>query len=431
MFKVRERMSKQPQGPSAAVVLAPPVEEVCLALDIPRSLSDVSALPGSSATSSITCSPSRSLAIGSFGMSGKVESLSPSPKKGSRKLVIRDLNTALQIADSAQKEEAPVRRKSLSLLERIEAVSPVVFTRALSSFLRVADLDMDHETIISDGESEESFPNYHHVSADPPPGVDADPNERWVVLDNGEGDHAPIAPFAIRALVKSGLFSAFDETMWTPDGKTTKLIKQEQHAWHACTWQQEGQTELPSQSLTSSAVLVWSGNFTHGRYGSELPAVRSAALIGMSAAALMDLLVDSSRVKEYNKMSLGREDLLVLQDTLEGGPFGGITKVMRSETKPPLVRKILTFTSILHCRPLDDGSGYKLVSRAVTSPCDSVAGALQSEILLSVNIIKKVEGYPDRCVLVAVNHLRSPMVPMMIAKRSKYLPLKHCKGIEN
>eukprot|EP00977_Amphora_coffeiformis_P019117 scaffold6899_cov183-Amphora_coffeaeformis.AAC.50 len=384
-------------------------------------------------------SPSKSLGIGSFNTSGQVESFSPSPTKkkqqqlhqqqaaGTARCTLNESAKQLLLRDDANKMSSQHQQnhhtKSMTLLERIEKVSPVVFQRALSSFIRVADLNMaDTVHTVSDTNSEESFPNFHRVSVDPPPGVDADPNELWVCLDNGEGEHAPIAPLAISALAKSGINSAFNQSMWNPELKTAKLVKMPEHGWHECTWIMDGPVQLPPSAMKNESadkeVLVWSGNFTHGRYGSELPAVRSAALIHMAPEALMDLLVDSNRVKEYNKMSLGRQDLLVLQDELDGGAFGGITKVMRSETRPPMVRKTLSFTSILHARRLDDNAGFKLVSRAVTSPVDSgLAGTLQSEILLSVNIIKRVEGNPNQCLLVCLNHIRSPMVPMMIAKR--------------
>jgi hypothetical protein len=113
---------------------------------------------------------------------------------------------------------------------------------------------------------------------------------------------------------------------------------------------------------------------------------------------------------------------LVLQDNMStSGPFGGITKVMKSESRPPLLRKTLQFISILHATELSDGSGYLIVSRAVTTPEDEeklkLQNVLKSEILMGVNIIKRVEGDDNRCLLIAVNHIRSPMVPMMIAKR--------------
>ena len=75
---------------------------------------------------------------------------------------------------------------------------------------------------------------------------------------------------------------------------------------------------------------------------------------------------------------------------------------------------------MLHAQELDDSSGYFIVTRAVTHPDEqngSGGSVLRSEILLGVNIIKRVEGDPDRCIMINMIHMRSPMVPMMIANR--------------
>ena len=140
--------------------------------------------------------------------------------------------------------------------------------------------------------------------------------------------------------------------------------------------------------------------------------------MNISARALTELLVDSTRVKEYNKISLGRTDLVTFQDSMESeGPFGhSITKVMKSETKPPMIRKPLVFVSILHAKELDDGSGYLIVTRSVHYP--RLSDVVKSEILIGVNLIRKIEAAEnDRCLMINIYHIRSPVVPMMIAKR--------------
>ena len=61
-----------------------------------------------------------------------------------------------------------------------------------------------------------------------------------------------------------------------------------------------------------------------------------------------------------------------------------------------------------------------IVTRAVTQASDSGAvdsGILCSEILLGVNVIRKIKGDDSRCLLTNVNHVRSPMVPVMAAKK--------------
>ena len=292
------------------------------------------------------------------------------------------------------------------------------FERIKSTFLRVADLQITVRLIKGD----KGQANFHHASVDPPPGIAIDPMEQWVALDDGEGSHAPIAPFAVAALARFGLQTAMDQTMWKAESKTDRVLKNS-GAWRELSWQESGEGILPESTKEQNDVLVWSGNFVHGLYGSDLPAARAAGVVDMSAKALCDLLLDSNRVKEYNKLSLGRTDLLVLQDNMqEDGPFGNsITKVVRSESKPPLVRKTMQLVSMLYATELADKSGYLIVSRAVTEPSElrTFEGALglRSEILMGVNVIRRIKGHKNKCLMVNVNHIRSPMIPMMIAKK--------------
>jgi hypothetical protein len=278
--------------------------------------------------------------------------------------------------------------------------------------------------------------NFSYAAVDPPPGVAMDPDERWVALDDGAGSHAPVAPLAIQALAQAGLESTCHHSMWVPHSATKQF---KAAPWHVHTWPSATEDTPDGHVIHSSVlpehddatVLLWTGKFQHGLYGSELPAVRSAGILPVAPKALFDLLVDSTRVQEYNKLSLGREDLLILQDDLHNeGPFGkSITKVVRSSSQPPLLKKTMEFVSILHAKELEDQSGYLCVTRAVTPPqqtltsstCSSSSSssscALRSEILMGVNLIRKVEGDPNRCVMINVTQIRSPMVPMMIANR--------------
>lgn len=295
------------------------------------------------------------------------------------------------------------------------------FLRKSTSFLRVADLEINASTSITTQESEESQPNYHHPACDPPPGVAHDPKEQWIALNDHDGSHAPIAPIAIERLADFGLTTSMNDSMWIPDTKTERLLQRGQcPRWMKETFK-PGRVRLSDPAAVENDVLVWSGSFRHGFYGSDLPAIRAAGVVNMSAKSLMELLVNSDRVKEYNKMSLGRTDLQVFQDDMSvEGPFGkSITKVMKSENKPPMVRKTLVFVSILHAKELIDGSGYLLVSRAVHHPDQqSESNSIQSEILIGVNLIRKIDGAENsRCLMVNINHIRSPMVPLMVAKR--------------
>lgn len=331
---------------------------------------------------------------------------------------------------------------------------PSAILRISCSFLRVADLEMDHElttftrsSSLSSSEDQPfgegnndstntttNEPNIHHAAVNPPPGVDMDPKERWIALTTDtDGSHAPIAPIAMDRLSNFGLTTSLNEPMWVADSKTDKLLKKGAGIpdWMKATFK-PGKIHLLNgtggkDDPLNSEVLVWSGSFKHGFYGSDLPAIRAAGIVHMPAKALMELLVDSTRVQEYNKLSLGRQDLITFDGDLQtAGPFGtSITKVMKSETRPPMIRKSLVFVSILHAKELVDGSGYLIVTRAVHRPEEekSMANAIKSEILMGVNLIRKIdtgvggENNDNMCLLINVNHIRSPLVPMMVAKR--------------
>jgi len=335
-------------------------------------------------------SPAASLGTGNFSATGTVLSFVPSRH--------RDAPIPSEAAPSGTNE---------SQFALADESTSRVFSRHTSSFLRVGDLNMKEAEKNNDGVA-----NFHYVSVHPPPGVEMDHRERWVALDDGAGKHAPIASAAVQALATTGLKMALLSEMWTADWKTSKLLKQ--GGWGSCTFD----LDIPIPETTDHEVFLWYGKFHHGLYGSDLPAVRAAAVIDMSAEDLVGMLVDSSRVFEYNAMSLGRKDLMVLQSDFDGGPFGGITKLICNETRPPMLRKTLRFTSIFHARTLSDGC-YQLVTRAV---CNAMTHSVQqqhhvlvSEILLGVNVIRRIND--SQCLFVTVNHIRSPMVPLMIAKR--------------
>jgi hypothetical protein len=264
-----------------------------------------------------------------------------------------------------------------------------------------------------------------------------------------------------------------------------------------------------------SACMVWTGKFSHKYYGHDLLAIRSQGVVNMSAEELVDLLMDSDRIKEYNKSSNGRTDEIILSDgtNLDSCPFSGrrkkkltgvvmenarivdgvaildsqsedersdyseahdddgnrsytsaqsrkkeasfvgVTKVVRSVNIIPLVKKKMDFVTLVHCRALTDdqgGNGYIIVGRNVYPADDaekSGKGVIRSEVLLNVHIIRKFKpqkkgvsgkkGKSDsrsvvssasgqaasarelanRCLMTNVSHLKSPMIPSLMAKK--------------
>ena len=62
-------------------------------------------------------------------------------------------------------------------------------------------------------------------------------------------------------------------------------------------------------------MLVWLGRATaaDGRYGTDLPLIKATAVVGHSPQYLAELLMESTRMYEYNKFSVGRTDEEVFQ----------------------------------------------------------------------------------------------------------------------
>ena len=229
----------------------------------------------------------------------------------------------------------------------------------------------------------------------------------------------------------------------------------------------------------------------------DLPAVRAVGIVNMCAEDLVDLLMDSDRVSEYNKASKWRQDELTLSDgkkkdcpfsgkrkkklsgvviqgsiivdgcaqvtSEDGGSSGyygsttssrrkdkasryvGVTKIVRSRNQVPLIRRALQITSLLHCRELleeQGGNGYIICARSVV-PADELERekkVLHSEVLLNVYIIRRLhrknsskvgrevsisesgrdaskKDLRNRCLLIKLTHVKSPLIPKVVAKR--------------
>ncbi|KAL3823938.1 hypothetical protein ACHAXA_007909 [Cyclostephanos tholiformis] len=361
---------------------------------------------------SLSC---KSLCVGSFSPSG-VFSIKPSSYGRS----LSPHSTSTEILDSFSVDDDA----------STSSVSPVAVATS-RVFIRTADLPHMKVSVarvmnstLSDLDADKLVEHLHKPSSTPPlSSIALDENESWVALDDGNGNGmAPLAEAAIEALVKSGLDASINRGMWTANASTEKIIKA--GLWDSTIFfpYNEGRpVPLPRACgpKDEKDVLLWTGQWDHKYYGHDIPAVRCEAIVNMSPRALVDLLVDSNRVKEYNKMSIGRDDILHFckEETR-------VTKIIVGRSKPPMLGKTLVLKSLLHMEELPGGgerSGYVIVSRAISLVDDVNAPVdpkvLYSEMLMGMNIIRAVEGDPGRCVLINLNHLRSPMIPVMLARR--------------
>mmetsp|Transcript_3817 Transcript_3817/g.8426 ORF Transcript_3817/g.8426 Transcript_3817/m.8426 type:complete len:882 (-) Transcript_3817:2-2647(-) len=366
------------------------------------------------------------------------------------------------------------------------------FDRTRSHYLRTADLGLTQDTIFAqqflDNPNSIPEPHYHHPTPHPPPGVQFNIDENWICVDDGSGGHSPIAPQAVDALVNMGYRAACDPMMWTPTSKTRKYMTEKRITFDSLPL--PGPLFEGEGGINDKNCLLWSGRFRHRYHGFELPAIRSQGIVNKSAEELVDLLMDSSRVDEYNKASTGRTDEVVLSyGNDDGCPFSGqrkkkltgvvmhgativdgsafiddelktsstssssqrskvsvfcgVTKLVRSTNKIPLIKKTSEFITLLHCRELleeQGGNGYIIVGRSITPADDGRSRAvIRSEVLLSVTIIRRLhqsekgvaksaavsdsgrvaskKDLRNRCLLITMNHVKSPLIPKMIAKK--------------
>ena len=196
-------------------------------------------------------------------------------------------------------------------------------------------------------------------------------------------------------LVVSGLEMASPEKNdwieWKEHSSTKKLLEE------------YGNDEMAI--LEQGEVLVYVGKSKKEGHGSKLPIIKTKSMLPLSAQDMADLLMDSEKVKIYNKMSLGRDDVKVLS---EG------TKVVCNLTKPPVAKSNMVSCTLMHSRQLSPEK-HLVVSRAAPGMIDETMSELaRNDILLGVNLLQ--DNGPNSCVMTAVTHVYSPALPTILAK---------------
>lgn len=213
---------------------------------------------------------------------------------------------------------------------------------------------------------------------------------------------------------------------WKPaDSKTKKLLELDNE-------------EIRAALANDESCLVWIGRFKEEGHGSHLPVIKTKSILPLAPKDLASLLMDSSKVQSYNKMSLGRKDEVVFQEVIdsdsESGPLGiaGEAKIVRNLTKPPLAKKLMEFVTVMYARRINSDDdvepglmggqdGYAVISRAVAGGKwsqkaeDQEDERTRSEILIGMNLIRNIPGEDDKCEVTAVTHCNSPSVPQMLA----------------
>ena len=174
---------------------------------------------------------------------------------------------------------------------------------------------------------------------------------------------------------------------------------------------------------------MWSGGVEHNGFGSDWPVVKARGIVQTSPLELTEFMLDSSKIKQYNKISQGREDFLVIQKgvhtTAEESDLGfpGDAKIIKSLTKPRILPKAIEMLSLMYSRPLPDAPGsYLTVIRSVFEDDSGehkiTRSTIRFEMMLGVILIRPVDADHKVSEMTYIAHVYSPGVPEMLAKRA-------------
>ena len=328
----------------------------------------------------------------------------------------------------------------------VEVVKTKTALNRTASFIRAHDLDITDEDLskctekltLDDSNSQQNDGILRKSTSTSSSSTTATNNHRDIVSLNGSG-----AGSIMSSLVIIGLQEATDESnRWNATSATDKILKKRAKKKSGGSTISDIISPLWQNPACGKDVFVWSSKCTRKGHGSDYPVVKSRGLIPATAKDVVDLIIDSSRVMEYNKTSIGREDEHILTQDLKSSIHSldykcskinvpGEAKIMCSKSQVPMTRKTLEFKTLFYARKLSsddgidiDGVAYITVGRSVwESPDGTSDGADTSstrcEILLSVNLIREVKSLNGEkwCELTCINHGISPGIPMFIGKQ--------------
>ena len=165
-------------------------------------------------------------------------------------------------------------------------------------------------------------------------------------------------------------------------------------------------------------VTVWklkpsSINMRHDE--KQWPCVKSSTIIKMDPKSLIEYLMDSSKVPEYNKYCAGRTDVEKISKR---------SKIVWNRTCIPLVIKSYDFCTLMHYYIRSPQNEYVLVSRGVQHPLIPVhKDYCRSENIIGLNILRPIKsnknvGKEIHTEIICIGHVKygGGTLPYLIQK---------------
>ena len=145
---------------------------------------------------------------------------------------------------------------------------------------------------------------------------------------------------------------------------------------------------------------------------SQWPCVKSSTVIEIDSKSLLDYLMDSSKVQEYNKYSAGRSDIEIISTT---------TKVVWNRLNIPVGIKPYDFCTLMHSYTKPAADEIILVSKFTVHPSVPVHSDYgRSEKVIGLNVLKSLKsiGSQQRTEITCISHQRYAMTPPYLIEKN-------------
>jgi len=211
---------------------------------------------------------------------------------------------------------------------------------------------------------------------------------------------------------------------WKPEGVTSRLLKKKEVGMSLEAW----------YSTMQKNVMIWSGSFQ------GIPAFLSRGIVPGSPRDIFDLLWDSQRTTEYNEYSMGRSDVLIIENANDISKERAI-KVAKSKTKVPYTSFSAVIWNLMYgCALVKDdndnntaGESFLIISRSLASGGAGyhinnkrIEHDQKNEVRWSVNLLRVVPDQAKLTELISLSQITSSMIPQFLAHRVGISAVNNC-----
>lgn len=213
-----------------------------------------------------------------------------------------------------------------------------------------------------------------------------------------------------------------EATLWLSKGSSRQISGKSLSSYRIAAIIDESVQYLSKDAVwewmgEESNVMVWklkNSSLKLKKDDHDWPCVKSTTIINIDATTLMEYLLDSSKVKEYNKYSAGREDIEHISSK---------TKIVWNKLNIPRGIKPYDFCTLLHSYSNPLKNEIILLSKCVNHASVPVHKSYsRSEKIIGINILRKLSDDKDsgncRTEMTCISHQRYANTPVFMIEKS-------------